>query len=191
MKRLLIVAIAAVLVFGLGATAATAAGNSLHEGSFGFSVGMGDSLGRDTQSGGAADAGVVALSARYFLANDLAILAGLGVQSTSGDQDRDYFGIFMGARYYLGTADFSTFLGGRLSIVSREHRENNGATVIEDTDIMDLGFEFGAEYFIGSQFSMEGSVGLGFGTADDNTRPNNDYTYFGTRAVGVMANFYF
>jgi hypothetical protein len=49
---------------------------------------------------------------------------------------------------------------------------------------------FGAEYFIGKQFSLEGSVGLGFGQSRDRLTDADD-TYFGTRTVGVRANFYF
>jgi len=49
---------------------------------------------------------------------------------------------------------------------------------------------FGAEFFIGKQFSLEGAVGVGLGQASDDLS-NADDTYFGTRTLGVRANFYF
>ncbi|HTP04897.1 MAG TPA: hypothetical protein VMM54_07060, partial [Nitrospirota bacterium] len=59
-----------------------------------------------------------------------------------------------------------------------------------DRDTFDVSALFGAEYFLNRQFSIEGSVGLGFGSVNDNIS-HNDYTYFGSRTVGISANFYF
>jgi hypothetical protein len=61
---------------------------------------------------------------------------------------------------------------------------------VADLNAIDLSAMFGAEYFVGAQFSLEGSVGIGFGQVS-NDLTNTDKTYFGTRSVGVKANFYF
>ena len=58
------------------------------------------------------------------------------------------------------------------------------------TDIIDLTVGFGAEYFLHKQFSVEGSIGIGFGVEDDNDTHDDDI-YLGTRSIGVRANFYF
>jgi len=59
-----------------------------------------------------------------------------------------------------------------------------------DTDTVDISAGFGAEYFLHKQFSVEGSVGIGFGVEDNNDTHDDD-TYLGTRTIGVKANFYF
>ncbi len=189
MKRIVIIAAALVMVIGLGIGSAFAA-NSLQQGSFGFSVGMGDSIfgHKASPEANAFVNDVVNLEGRYFITKDMAITAGFGVQSDGGDADGTYFSITGGFRKYLKTDDFAPFVGGQLAITSVKASENNVDTV--DLTVIDLSAMFGAEYFIGKQFSLEGSVGIGFGQAKDDIA-NRDDTYFGTRTVGVKANFYF
>jgi hypothetical protein len=177
MKKFLIIAIVLGLVMGLGIGSASAAGNSLKAGTFGFNVGYGDSVFGDT--------GIITISAKYFGASDLAILAGIGVQGSTGDLDANYFGITAGVRKYLKVDDFSPFIEGKFSYATEEF-DAEGV----DRDAFDVSARFGAEYFLHKQFSIEGSIGFGFGAVDNNIT-NQDYTYFGTRSVGVSANFYF
>jgi len=180
MKKFLFVSIVAVTVMVLGigsAFAATTTGTSLKAGTFGFNVGFGDSSLGNT--------GVIMISGKYFLANDVALIAGLGFQASSGDQDANYFGISAGVRKYLRIDEFAPFVEGRFSYINENIDVDN-----IDRDTFDVSALFGAEYFLNRQFSIEGSVGLGFGSVNDNIS-HNDYTYFGSRTVGISANFYF
>ena len=177
MKKMAIAAMAAVLIMGLGVGSASAASSSssLQAGSLGFNVGFGDSaLGNN---------GVINVSGRYFIMNDLAIQAGVGIQTSSGDVDAKFFGTSIGVRKYFRTDDFAPFVEGKFSY---EQEKMNG----NDITTFGLAGNFGAEYFLHRQFSVEGSVGIGFGSVD-NSLPNQDYTYFGTHTVGISANFYF
>ncbi len=176
MKKILVIAVAFVMIMGLAGGAMAAAMTS---GGMGISVGMGNSVFGDT--------GLVRISGKYFIDKDLALLAGFGFQTTTGDVDVDVFSFQVGVRKYLGTGDFATFVGGRISY---DTFEDTDPLFPEDQKAIDIMGEFGAEYFFSKQFSVEGSIGLGFGTVDDNIS-NTDYTYFGTRTVGVSANFYF
>jgi len=179
MKKMAIAAMVAVLIMGLGIGSASAASSSssLQAGSLGFNVGFGDSaLGAN---------GVVNVSGRYFIMNDMAIQAGVGLQTSSGDLDADYFSTSVGARKYFRTDDFAPFVEGKFSYV----KEKVSAKFV-DTTTIDFSGNFGAEYFLHRQFSIEGSVGVGFGTVKENAT-SQDYTYFGTHTVGISANFYF
>lgn len=175
MKKIIIVLLAAVIVAAAGVPAFAAGGMS--EGASGVNVGLGNSVFGDT--------GIVRISGKYFIARDLALLGGFGFQTSSGDYDTDVFSFQIGARKYLSTGDFAPFVGGRLTF---EKIEITVPGLQEDVDVIDIMGEFGAEYFFSKQFSVEGSIGLGFGTVDLGV---TDYTYLGTRTVGVSANFYF
>ncbi len=177
MKKLFIVAAVIIAVMSLGIGSASAADNSLKAGTFGFNVGFGDSA--------LGEPGVVMISGKYFVQNDLALIAGFGAQASSGDVDNNFFGFSVGVRKYLKVSDFAPFFGGKLSYEKRKD-DLNGI----DRTVIDVAGVFGAEYFLHKQFSIEGSIGLGLGSVD-NKAPNSDYTYFGTRTVGVSANFYF
>jgi hypothetical protein len=192
MKRLGMIAVALVMVVGIGIGSASAA-NSLQQGKISIGVGMGDSYfnqKKDTTGTPAAVNDVVDLSARYLITKDLAIIGGFGLQIGSGDVDSTYFSFTGGVRKYLRTTDFAPFVGGQLTYATYKAEDYLGATT-DDQKIMDLSAMFGAEYFVGPQFSLEGSVGIGMGQFTDNVNANSDYTYFGSRTVGVKANFYF
>lgn len=181
MKRLTIAA-AAILIVGLCVSSAFAA-SSLSSGTIGFNVGFGDSV--------FGDSGVVTINGKYFVMNDLAIVAGVGTQTSSGDFDADYYSFSGGARKYLKTADFAPFFEAKFTF-ARQKDDTSGFMV--DQSAFDVGVVFGAEYFVHQQLSVEGAVGIGFGKVEiENTAPapDEDYTYFGTRTVGVSANFYF
>ena len=175
MKKLVIVAVTLVMVMGLAGSASAA--GAKNAGAKGINVGMGNSAFGDT--------GLVRITGKYFFDRDMAFLAGFGFQATSGDYDVNVFSFQVGLRKYLGTGDFAPFVGGRISYETREDTTSG-----TDEDAIDLMGEFGGEYFFSKQFSMEGSIGIGFGTVENNNT-NADYTYFGTRTVGVSANFYF
>jgi len=176
MKRLVIIAMALVMVVGIGIGSASAA-NSLQQGKISVGVGIGNG-------------DIVDLNARYLVTKDLAIVGGIGLEIGGGDVDTTYLSFTAGVRKYLKTTDFAPFVGGQLSYASSKAENNLGATT-SDYNTLDLSAMFGAEYFVGPQFSVEGSVGIGFGQLKDKHNPNSDVTYFGTRTTGVKANFYF
>lgn len=183
MKKIFVIVAASVMLFGIGNVYAA----NLQKGSFGISVGMGDSV-FSHKAIPMVDSmvnDVVDLSVRYMIANDMAIMGGFGLQIDGGDADATYLSLSGGVRKYLKTDDFAPFVGGQISLIMLEADPN-----IADLQIIDLSAEFGAEYFFSRQFSMEGSVGVGLGQASDDLT-NTDDTYFGTRTVGVRANFYF
>jgi len=177
MKKFLIIAMVLGWVMGHGIGSASAAGNSLKAGTFGFNVGFGDSVFGDT--------GIVTIAGKYFVASDVAVLAGIGLQGSSGDLDANEFEISAGVRKYLKVDDFAPFIEALFSYAT-EKFDAQGI----DKDAFDLSARFGAEYFLHKQFSIEGSIGVGLGHVDNNIT-NQDYTYIGTRSLGVSANFYF
>ena len=181
MKKVVIIMAAVAMFTGAGIGSASAAANtssSLNAGAFGINVGFQDS----SSIGGT---GVIMISGKYLILNDLAVTAGFGIQASSGDLDADFFALSAGVRKYFRTDEFAPFIEGKFTYAS------------EDIDIIgvdkttaDFSANFGAEYFLHKQFSIEGSVGLGFGTVHDKIS-GQDYTYFGTHTVGLSANFYF
>ncbi|OGW55437.1 MAG: hypothetical protein A2Z46_09175 [Nitrospirae bacterium RBG_19FT_COMBO_55_12] len=178
MKKLVIVTVALLMIMGLAGGAFAA--NSLNSGSMAINVGMGNSI--------YGDIGVTRITGKYFMDRDMALLAGFGFQSSSGDYDAKFFSFQGGVRKYFKTDELATFAEGKITY-EREKIDAPGFIAV-DVDVIDFSAAFGAEYFFGKQFSLEGSVGIGFGTQDDNST-NQDITYFGTRTVGVSANFYF
>jgi hypothetical protein len=191
MKRLVIIALTLAMVAGIGIGSASAA-NSLQQGNISVGVGMGDSLfshkATPTINGVVND--VVDLNARYLITKDLAIVGGFGLQIDGGDADATYFSFTGGVRKYLKVDDFAPFVGGQLTYASVTAEQGNPSVKTADLTVIDLSAMVGAEYFVGKQFSLEGSVGVGFGQIKDDLA-NADDTYFGTRTVGVRANFYF
>lgn len=188
MKRLVIIAMTLALVAAIGIGNASAA-NSLQQGNISASVGMGDSFFNHSNEA-FAPIDTVNLSARYLLTKDLAIVGGFGFEVGGGDIDSTYFSFTGGVRKYLSANDFAPFVGGQLTYAAYEE-ENSVGVKTDDVNMIDLSAMFGAEYFVGPKFSLEGSVGIGFGKFEDDVTPNNDRTVFGTRTVGVKANFYF
>jgi hypothetical protein len=188
MKKIAIIAVVMVMMAGLAGSAFAA--NSLAQGSKAISVGMGDSYFSHTfspQTPGAVN-NVVDISARYFMAKDMALYGGFGLQLNSGDYDGTYFSFTVGARKYLSTNDFAPFIGGQLAYATVDAKLNG--TKFVDQSVIDLAAMFGAEYFFSKNFSVEGSIGIGVGQFNDDLN-NADSTYLGTRTVGVQANFYF
>lgn len=187
MRKLVIIAVVVVMAVSMGIGSAFAA-NDLQQGKMGISVGMGDSVFAHKtmpESNGFVN-DVVDINGRYFVARDLAITGGFGLQLDGSDAKGTYISINGGVRKYLKVDDFAPFVGGQISLISNSVDSNNGITVI------DLAAMFGAEYFLNKQFSLEGAVGAGLGTADVKVAGKSSTdTYIGTRTLGVRANFYF
>jgi hypothetical protein len=191
MKKPTIIALALAMVAGIGIGSASAA-NSLQQGKLSVGVGMGDSVfsHKTVASSNGIVNDVVDINARYLVTKDLAIVGGFGLQVDGGDADATYFSFTAGVRKYLKTDDFAPFVGGQLTYAAVTAKEGDPSVKTADLSIIDFSVMVGAEYFVGKQFSLEGSVGLGFGQSRDKLTDNDD-TYFGTRTVGVQANFYF
>ena len=100
------------------------------------------------------------ISGKYFVLKDIAVLAGFGFGAKGGDAKGTDLGIGVGARKYLKTGDFAPFAGG--SIFYSNTKDGNQ----KDMNIMG---EFGAEYFLHRQFSVEGSVGFGYTSSETET----------------------
>ncbi len=191
MKKLVIMALALAMVSVMGVGSASAV-NSLQQGNVSVGVGMGDSIFSHKavpEANGIVN-DVVDIDARYLVTKDIAIVGGFGLQIDGGDADATYFSFTGGVRKYLKTDDFAPFVGGQLTYAAVTAKEGNPSVKTVDLSVIDLSAMVGAEYFVGKQFSLEGSIGLGFGQSR-NKLTDEDDTYFGTRTVGVRANFYF
>jgi hypothetical protein len=180
MRKLVIVASSIVIIMGVGIGSASAQ-NSLMVGKMGIGVGLGNSVFSDTSDS------IIDITGKYFIADDMALLAGFGFETHGGDADGSYWGLTLGVRKYLDRGDFVLFIEGKLSYIKEDYKFAGDDI---DTDTIDLSAGFGAEYFLHEQFSVEGSVGIGFGIEDDN-HTHDDDVYLGTRTIGVKANFYF
>ena len=172
MKRFFAIVLAtAVMIVGIGIGAASAA-NSLKQGSAGLSVDVNDDF---------------IISGRFFVMDDVAVLAGLGFGVKGGDADGTDFGILVGARKYLKVDDFAPFVGGTLFYSTTQDGD--------DKDLSVLGV-LGAEYFMHKQFSIEGNVGFGYLSQERRVAAGTTTTTFkettiGTQRFGVSLNFYF
>jgi hypothetical protein len=193
MRRVVLVAAAWIIVLVLAGGALAASGPGA--GTFGINVGMGNSMFNDpavqgslTTTSGAYIHGVINISGKYFASDDLALIAGFGFQKDGSDADATYYNLSAGIRKFLKRDDLSTFLEGRFVYESLEVDDTFIGNL--DMEVYDLSANIGAEYFFHKQFSLEGSVGIGAGTVKVNSADTKD-TYFGTRTIGVSANFYF
>lgn len=188
MKKLIVVAVAVVMMMGLAGGAFAA--NSLSAGSKAISIGFGDSAlnnvanPTDTQPRNP----IVDISGRLFVSKDTAVTGGIGLQMNSGDLDGTYLSFNAGIRKYLKTDDFAPFVGAQFSYITYDAKLND--VKIADYTAYEVAGLFGAEYFLSKAFSIEGSVGVAFGHGK-NDQTNEDTTYIGTRNFGVRANFYF
>ena len=172
MKRFIIVA--SILVMMAGFAAPVSAANSLKQNTFGLSLGF--------NNGSLHDA--VTISGRYLVTDTLAAIADFGFAKQNGDQSGSFLLIGVGVRKYLKKEDFAPFVGGSFKYEKNKIQDN--------TEMFGIFGDFGAEYFFSKEFSVEGSVGIGLESVEDNTvNPSQDYTVFGTTTSGVRVNFYF
>ncbi len=170
MRRLITVVLAAALIFGIGIGTASAATNSLKQGTVGLSVDVNNDF---------------ILEGRFFVLNDLAILGQFGFGIKGEDGEGTDIGLGVGIRKYLRSEDLAPFVGGNIFYSSTE--DGN----VKDLSILGL---FGAEYFLHKQFSVEGNVGFGY-TSEETKNPvtgtKTTITNVGTARLGLSLNFYF
>ncbi len=177
--------LAATVVLCLGVVGNAFGASNKTQGTMGISVGMGDSVFSHKAIPGAPGTminDVVDINGRYFVQRDVAVTGGIGLQSDSGDASGTYFSLNAGARKYLNNEDLAPFVGGQFTYASVSAKNQSSLSVF------DIAALFGAEYSFSRQFSLEGAVGFGLGQAKAGGVTDN---YFGTRTVGVHANFYF
>lgn len=130
------------------------------------------------------------IQGKFMLNNSLALTAGLGYAADGGDGTGSYQGVQGGVRYYLSPSDTSLFAGGRIRYEKEDRSTTNANPAFPDSTIISLMGEFGVEHFLAKQFSVEGTVGFGFGVIDDNAT-NATTTTFGTSRAGIGFNLYF
>ncbi|MEK6743154.1 MAG: outer membrane beta-barrel protein [Nitrospirota bacterium] len=191
MKKTMIIAVAVMMVAALSGSAFAA--NSLASGSKALTIGFGDSVLNNVANPTDQNQNnpIVDIGGKFFVGKDMAITAGVGFQMNTGDLEGTYLSFNVGARKYLKTDDFAPFVGGQLSYITydAELPAAQGGKYV-DFSAIEFSAMVGAEYFVGKQFSIEGSIGLAIGKAEDDQN-NLDTTYIGTKNLGVRANFYF
>lgn len=172
------IALAGTTLALLMAAGSALADNSLNGGVMGFTV---DTAPNNTLING-----------KYLITKNMAVLAGVGLTNTSGTGGGTNWGIMGGFRDYLKTEDFAPFVGGRFTYNSFAGGNSNWG----------LGVEGGAEYFLNKHFSLEGRVGVGYGSTTVTVPgpvifgvqfPSTSTTVntLGTTTAALAANFYF
>ncbi len=170
MNKLIIIVLALVMAIGFGAGSASAA-NSIRQGALGFNVDVNDDF---------------VLTGKYFITRDMAVLASFGLGVRGGDASGTDIGIGGGVRKYLEVDDFAPFVGGTIFYSSTQDGDQKSFSLMG---------EFGAEYFLYKQFSIEGKVGFGY-SSEETTTPGPASTTvkttdFGTERAGISFNYYF
>lgn len=164
-------------------TGSAYAANSLYAGAMGLNIGMTDS---GVTAGSTAGSGTPMISGKYFMAKDLALIAGLGLGINGADAKGTDIVFSVGMRKYLKTDDFAPFVGARFVYGTF------GDSAVQKVSGYALLGEAGAEYFFNKQFSMEGRVGFGYQSVETTTGATTaKATRIGTESLGVSANFYF
>lgn len=176
----------ATLALAMAAGSASAA-NSLNAGTMGLNVGFTNA----TSMGGSGTPADFLINGRYFIAKNMAVLAGVGLNivdsGAAANAKSTDIGFMVGVRNYMKTDDLAPFIGGKLQYLSTRQGAN-------DVTDFSIGVEAGAEYFLGKQFSLEGSVGFGYASADFKPVAGGTSvkaTGFGSKTFNVGANFYF
>lgn len=174
MNRIVIVVVTIAMVMGISIGSASAT-NSLKAGTIGINV---DAFNSNDS---------FIITGKYFVLKDLAILAGFGFGAKGGDAKGTDLGIGGGVRKYLKVDDFAPFVGGSIFYTKTQDGDQKDLSVMA---------EFGAEYFLHRQFSLEGGVGFGYLSSETETTAGAVTTKFkdttiGTRRVALSFNFYF
>jgi hypothetical protein len=190
MKKLAVVILTLVLAAAIWPGNAVAA-NSLKQGPLGFNVDINNNsfgLNSDVDNN-------FVLTGKFFVLNDLAVLAGFGMGIRGADAKGVDLGITAGARKYLKVDDFAPFIGGAFFY-----------STTQDGDAKDFSLlgEAGVEYFMHKQFSIEGKVGFGYTSRETTTKTTTAQggflvqtttttrvTDLGTERLGLSFNFYF
>ncbi len=185
MKKFVKVSSAVALALGLGMGSAHAE-NSLQSGNFALNVSVSDYFMSGAVSNTNANTSTpFMINGKVMVANDMAITAGIGLGIWGGDAPSKGtdIGIKGGFRKYLKTADFAPFFGANLQYIS--YNDSNS----KDLKLM---AEFGGEYFLSRQFSIEGAARAGFAQHEDTFGATTTKTnMFGTFGAGLSVNYYF
>jgi hypothetical protein len=135
------------------------------------------------------------INGKYFISKDTAVLAGIGLvvvdSGVSPNSKSTNLGFQGGIRKYFKTDDFAPFAGGMMQYLSTRSGTGGAARDVTDFALMAVG---GAEYFLGKQFSLEGSVGFGYSSSESqsvSTGASTKASAFGTVMFNVSTNFYF
>lgn len=170
MKKVVFAALVLAMGMGIGTGNAFADGNGLAAGS----KSLGVTTGTDTM-----------ITGKLGLAKDMALLAGLGLSTKSGDVKGTMLQLAGGIRKYLKVADFAPFAEGGFQIKS----DTGGTT---ETTGFGIFANVGAEYFFNKQFSVEGSAGVSLSSNSSKTAgTTTSYTELSTQRGVVGFNFYF
>jgi hypothetical protein len=187
MKKLAAVVLILALVAVLWPGNASAA-NSLKAGTLGLNVDVNNNffgVNGETNNN-------FVLTGKYFIEPDLAALVGFGLGIKGADAKGTDVGLSAGIRKYLKVDDFAPFVDGIVFY-----------STTQDGDAVDFSLmgEFGAEYFLHKQFSIEGKAGLGFTSQERTTTTTiaggfqrtttERRNTFGTERLGISFNFYF
>lgn len=165
-------------------SASALAANSLVAGAMGVNIAMPDSGVTANTNGTSGD---FVISGKYFMARDMALIAGFGLGINGSDAKGTDIGFIAGARKYLKTDDFAPFIGARFTYGSL------GDSATTKVNVMGILGEAGAEYFVSRQFSVEGRVGFGYQSVERTPAggATTKATRIGTESLGVSVNFYF
>ncbi len=188
MNKFVKVSSAVAIALGLGMGNAYAQ-NSLRNGSFALNMQISDSAVSEnvfvTDPSPAANnvESPLMIGGKFMLSSKSAVVLGFGLGIHGGDGSGTDVAIKGGYRSYMKTADFAPFLGGFFAMKSY----NDGD--ISETYLMG---ELGAEYFLNSKFSVEGSAYVGHGSVKfDNGTTSATDTRLGTYGTTVSVNYYF
>jgi len=168
----------AAMLAGLATAGTAMAENSLKSGAKGLSFGIVDSG--------------IEVSGRLFVSNDVAVLAGLGLDHKTNDETTTDYSLSAGVRKYLGKADLAPFVGVNARFNRREViiAAPVVGTSVESERTFGLDADFGLEYFFAKQVSAEAQVGVGLSSIHNVDGSGANVTELGTFSSGVKVNFY-
>lgn len=168
------------MLAGLATAGSASAENSLRSGAKALSFGIVDNSG-------------IEISGRLFVNNDVAVLAGLGLDHKRNDETTTDYSLSGGARKYFGKADLAPFVGVNARFNRREViiAAFPTGTDVESERTFGIDGVFGAEYFFARQVSAEAQVGVGLSSIHNVDGSGANVTEIGTFSSGVTVNFYF
>jgi hypothetical protein len=134
----------------------------------------------------------ILISGRMFLQNDLAVLAGVGFDHSSNNDDTTDYGLEAGIRKYIQTNDLAPFVGGIVSYRRQDFivPSGGGGTDVNSEKTFAVSGVGGVEYFLTKQASVEAQVGIGLSSIHNVDGSDDDQTKIGTFSSAVTVNFY-
>lgn len=168
------IALAIVIMALTVSTGSAFAANSLVPGAISLGVGV-------AERGSLATPINPLISGKYAVAKDMAILGGFGFLSGGpSGATTTTLAVEAGVRKYLKTDDYAPFVGGVFQYASTSGTPSSNS--------LGLAAEFGAEYFLARQFSIEGKAQFGYISQDTG---GAKASYIGSTTAGLSVNFYF